>query len=110
MAGSLHEALSGGSVLTATKAAVEAADHLTVMDAGAVAVLCRLAEAIDNIDEDGLNPAGKLDNVSAPTYLKFATALGLSVEGRRAPAKPSEEVPRGKLGDLRQQVQGLKAV
>ena len=35
------------------------------------------------IDDEGLNPAGKLDNVSMPTYLKYAEALGMY----EAPAK-----------------------
>lgn len=106
----LHEELAAGGVLAATRRAIEHADHLTVMDAGVVAVLLRLADAIDAIDENGLNPAGKLDNVSIPTYLKYASALGLSVEGRKATTKAEEAKPVGTLAKLRQERQQLHAV
>ena len=84
MGGSVHQASTFTSVVEATRAAIEAA-HLPPTTAGAVAVLLRLADAIDNIDEDGLNPAGKLDNVSVPTYLRYCEALGLSG------ARPSDQ-------------------
>ncbi|UTX33736.1 hypothetical protein NNL26_06955 [Micrococcus luteus] len=74
------------SITEATHQAVEAAKRagiITDADAGSVAVLLHLAEAID-AQEDGLTPSGKLDNVSVPTYLKFAEALGLSPKARKA--------------------------
>ena len=77
MGGSVSASPAASSVLVATKAAVAEAS-LPKTAAGAVAVLLRLAEAIDNIDDDGLNPAGKLDNVSVPTYLRYCEALGLT--------------------------------
>lgn len=58
-------------------------------DAGVAAVLLKLAKAIDDIDADGLNPAGKLDNVSVPTYLKYAEALGMT------PASRERSKPKG---------------
>lgn len=51
-------------------------------DAGTAAVLLKLAQAIDDIDAAGLNPAGKLDNVSIPTYLKYAESLGMTPAAR----------------------------
>ena len=92
------------SVLEATQKAVDAAKHLTDEDAGAVAMLLRLAEAADLIDENGLNPAGKLDNVTIPTYLRFAESLGLTPAGRARLADPKPEASGGtKLGDLQAQ-------
>lgn len=67
----------GLTVLESTRAALKAA-KLPATAAGASAVLLRLAQAIDDIDGDGLNPAGKLDNVSVPTYLRYCEALGLT--------------------------------
>lgn len=72
------------SVLAATLLALDEAS-LSVSsgpDAGTVAVLLKLAAAVDAIDAQGLNPAGKLDNVSVPTYLKYADALGLTPAAR----------------------------
>ena len=53
---------------------------------GMVAVIRRLAEAIDQIDDLGMNPSGKLDNVSMPTYLKYAEALGMYSPAAKQPA------------------------
>ena len=89
MGGSVHPS-PPVTVLSATRQAIEEA-RLPLKSAGAVAVLLRLAEAIDNIDEGGLNPAGKLDNVSVPTYLRYCEALGLM----GAPAGSSGEKPAG---------------
>ena len=81
------------SIKDETVKALEALD-LPRSDAGVAAVLVRLAEAIDDIDEDGLNPAGKLDNVSVPTYLKFAESLGMTPNSRSriAGGKPAAAV------------------
>ncbi|HET8765801.1 MAG TPA: hypothetical protein VFM86_00595 [Pedococcus sp.] len=70
------------SVLKATDASIAAASHLTDLDKGAVEMLRQLAAAADLIDENGLNPAGKLDNVTIPTYLRYAESLGLTPAGR----------------------------
>lgn len=85
------------TVLAATQKALEAIDG-PESDVGVASVLLRLAAAIDEIDEDGLNPAGKLDNVSIPTYLKYAEALGMTPAARlkaqaKGPAKPVQPVP-----------------
>ena len=112
MGGSVHPSPPYSSVVEATRAAVEAA-HLPPTSVGAVAVLLRLADAIDNIDDDGLNPAGKLDNVSVPTYLRYCEALGLT---RVKPAEQSTGSAGGGVGGTagrRQragQRQGLSAV
>lgn len=91
------------TVAEATEAAIEAATHLTDMDQGAVQMLRALAVAADAIDENGLNPAGKLDNVTIPTYLRYAESLGLTPGGR---AKLAEKKPEAKGGKLR----GLQSV
>lgn len=86
MGGSVPASPAASSVLEATQSAISEA-NLPRTTAGAVAVLLRLAEAIDNIDDDGLNPAGKLDNVSVPTYLRYCEALGLTARVAAAPVE-----------------------
>ena len=72
---------------------VAAASHLTEQDSGAVSVLLRLAEAIDG----GLDPK---DNVTVPTFLKYAAELGLTPLSRsRLGVK--EEKDGGRLAELR---------
>jgi hypothetical protein len=111
-----------GSLTDATEAAIKAAHEaktLTDADAGAVEALRLLARKIDAwdvivqwaledvTDEDGsgrpLVPAN--DNVSIPTYLKYAEQLGLTPNGRVKLTK--EEGPKsggGKLGGQRASV------
>jgi hypothetical protein len=74
------------SVLRATRLALKEASLSATSgpDAGTVAALLKLAAAVDAIDASGLNPAGKLDNVSLATYLKYADALGLTPAARAA--------------------------
>lgn len=69
-----------GTVFAATEVSIEAAPHLGPMDAGAVEVLRRLARTIDGMDER--DSEAPLDNVTIPTYLKYATELGLTSVGR----------------------------
>lgn len=74
------------SVRQATEDAVNAAEHLTKMDAGAVATLLKLADQIDYLTEHGgMSEDGKFDNVSIPTYLRYAESLGLTPGGRAKP-------------------------
>lgn len=88
------------SVAKATESAIGAATHLTDMDRGAVEMLRALASAADLIDESGLNPAGKLDNVTIPTYLRYAESLGLTPAGRARLVEKKPEAKGGKLGRL----------
>ena len=86
-----------GPVLRATRVALKAAS-LTVSsgpDAGTVAVLLKLAAAVDAIDASGLNPAGKLDNVSIPTFLRYVDALGLTPAARAAASGAPLEAEMG---------------
>jgi hypothetical protein len=83
------------SVFAHTQESVEAADHLTAMDQGAVKALLTLAEAIDEGPGEG-----KIDNVSLPTYLKFCSELGLTPAGREK-LQPKAKEAGGKLGQLR---------
>lgn len=86
-----------GPVAAATERAIEAADHLTDADAGALEVLRDLARAIDGMSD---RRRGHLDNVTKPTYLKYAAELGLTPMSRNRLDK--KEKPRGtKLGELR---------
>lgn len=69
---------------------------------GMVAVIRRLADAIDQIDDEGLNPAGKLDNTSIPTYLKYAEALGMYQAPAKQAGKPeAPQAPPVGQGGLR---------
>ncbi|MGZ4530741.1 MAG: terminase small subunit [Mycobacteriaceae bacterium] len=103
-------------LVEATEQAIKAAKHLTDMDAGAVEALRALALKIDMQDdyfqalaehneERKLRPPSQ-DNVSIPTYLKYAEALGLTPNGRTKAEieAPKGAGPSGTLGKL----QGLK--
>jgi len=104
-----------GEVEAATIAALEAADHLTDMDAGARATLLTLARKIDTeaqLREKALDWAAEnnakpphVDNVSIPTYLKFCDALGLVPSGRVKLKPKAEEKPAGSLHALKDQAQ-----
>lgn len=82
------------SVAEATEKAIKAADHLTAADTAAVAALRVLAVKMDaladtraGVSEDGeLTEDRKrgLDNVTAPTFLKYCSELGLTPAGRKA--------------------------
>ena len=72
------------SVEDETRRAVDAAraeGTLTDLDSGVVETLMHIAREIDSL-QAGVNAAGKLDNVSIPTYLKFADALGMTPASR----------------------------
>lgn len=94
------------TILEATDAALEQAyscGHLTPLDAGGVAALRHFAERIDQQTETGLTPDGKLDNVSAPSYLKALHSLGMSPQARAdlakklAQAGPGDKKPTAKI-------------
>lgn len=93
-----HPPQREGDVLKATDAALAAAAHLTDEDAGAVAVLRDLAMTIDGMDER--DPEAPLDNVTIPTYLRYAEALGLT-PASRAKLGTKEERRGSKLAELR---------
>ena len=95
------------SVEDETRRAVEAAladGTLTEKDAGVVEALMHVAREIDSL-VDGINGAGKLDNVSVPTELKFSEALGLTPSARvkfagaGARASAQSKVSGGDQGD-----------
>lgn len=95
------------SVFQATEEAIEAAKHLTRMDAGAISAVLKIAKQIDYLmDNEGLNESGKFDNVSIPVFLKYCNELGLTPLARTKiePAKTPGKI--GKLGALQQGVAG----
>ena len=107
------------SVVSETERAVAAAladGTLNEKDAGVVEALLHVAREIDSL-EAGVNAAGKLDNVSVPTYLKFSEALGLTPSARvkfagalaRASAQ-SKESGGGQGGEGGSKVSSLEAV
>ena len=96
------------SVVDETERAVEAAraDGIITESAdGVVAVLLHIAGEIDSL-VDGVNGAGKLDNVSVPTYLKYAEALGLTPVSR----KRLIEVAKGGGGDSKEEKSSLAKI
>lgn len=82
------------SVAEAVEEAIKTATHLTTADFAAVAALRVLAVKMDaladsraGVTEDGELTEDKkrgLDNVTAPTFLKYCSELGLTPAGRKA--------------------------
>ena len=105
------------SVEDETRRAVDAArveGTLTDLDSGVVETLMHIAREIDSL-VDGINGAGKLDNVSIPTYLKFSESLGMTpasrvkLAGALARAQ-SKEAGGGQGGEGGSKVSSLEAV
>lgn len=88
-----------GDVYAATKAAVEAAHHLTALDQPAVAVLLDLAKTIDGFDQRP--PNGPLDNVTVPIFLRYSESLGLT-PASRAKLDVKQPKPESALDRARQ--------
>lgn len=52
-----------------------------------------LADRIDSIAGNGfIDESGRLDNVSVPTYLRYLSALGLTVEPKQTKPGPKPRV------------------
>lgn len=100
-----------GPISAATEIAIDAADHLTAKDKGAVQVLRFLAKKLDTEDllrdkilqwQEMAGEQPKLppfDNTSMPTYLNFAAQLGLTPAGRRM-LPPAQGLASGKKTKL----------
>lgn len=93
-----HPPQRHGDVAAATEKALRSADHLTDMDAGTVEVLRTLARTIDGMPERDVE--APMDNVTVPTYLKYATELALTPLARLKLGKTEGE-GGGKLAQLR---------
>ena len=85
-----------GMTCKSIRAAIEAGLIDEELDAGALAVLRRVAKAVDQIDVNGLTPEYKLDNVSIPTYLRYCQALGLVPGGRAAGGRAAAKLAAGR--------------
>lgn len=97
------------SVRDQSEEAVEAARDagiLTDADGAAIAALYHLAEMIDS-QVDGMTPDGKLDNVSVPTFLKYAEALGLTPLSRSKIQAVMKESAKGEGADRGDKGSGL---
>ena len=93
-------------VLDATNKSIAAAKHLDAkVDAGAIETLRALALKVDMMDayfeeladyatEHRLRPPSQ-DNVSIPTYLKFAESMGLTPAGRTKLTAGKDGKPAG---------------
>ena len=84
-----------GMTCKSIRAAIDAGLIDEELDAGALAVLRRVAKAVDRIDVNGLTPEYKLDNVSIPTYLRYCQALGLVPGGRAAGGRAAAKLAAG---------------
>lgn len=101
-------------IVEATNEAIEAAEHLTDADTGAVQALRDLAvkiavaaEYFDALYDEAIvlgRKAPSQDNVSIPTYLKYCESLGLTPAGR---AKLVEKKPE-EAGDRLAAVRNLR--
>lgn len=95
-----HPPRREGPITEETRRSLENAKHLTDADAGVASVLVTLAKTIDGMAER--DPDAPMDNVTVPTYLKYAESLGLTALSRAKLDLPEER--RGStLGRLRQQ-------
>jgi hypothetical protein len=93
-----HPPQVDGHVTAETLKSVAAASHITPAHHGVVAVLVDLARTIDGMPQR--DPDAPLDNVTVPTYLKYATELGLTPLSELKLGKP-EERGVSKLANLR---------
>jgi len=111
------------SVLRSTRVALKAAGLSSTSgpDAGSVAVLLRLAAAIDNMaavetallslaDDGERMRRPSLDNVTIPTYLRYAEALGLTPAARAAKNGAASDESQGGGTGGRKPGGGLSAV
>lgn len=104
---------NSNAILDATNKAIEAADHLTDMDAGAIEALRALAMKIDTEQlinqiaieyarENELKEPARIDNISIPTYLRYCESLGLTPVGRsKLEEKKDQANGNSKLAQLR---------
>lgn len=96
-------------VVGAARTAIEAAKQrgvITDMDAGAVAVVLRMAERMD--DPDFPYVEGRFDNVTEGLFVKLCNELGLTPAGRsKMPEKVEQS--KGKLGELRMLEKGRRS-
>ena len=86
------------------QARAEWAQTVSIHELGLSARIITLLEGaeLDTLYKEMSHQGGKLDNVSIPTYLKYAEALGLTPAARKAVAPGGKAGPRGKLSLLRE--------
>lgn len=80
------------SVVEALAQALEVSDHLLpVRYAPTIAAAQQLAVRMDQLAANGwTDDAGKLDNVTVPTFLRYMEALGLTVPKAAVGARPAQ--------------------
>jgi hypothetical protein len=114
-----------GDVRDAFDESVEAATHLTPVDAGAIAAARALADKIDAWDvivdwalddlADEPRPGGRPavpanDNTSLPTFLKYCESLGLTPTARAKASKPKGATAGGsRLAVLQGEARGARS-
>ena len=68
--------------------------QVKAVNSAVVAAARLLAARIDAVAETGfLDENGKLDNVSVPTFLKYCTSLGLTLDEPRKAGRPPKQKP-----------------
>lgn len=87
------------SVSDALEVALAGTDHLlSPRYAPTIAAARQLAIRVDSLSDTGwTDEAGRLDNVTVPTFLRYMEALGLTVPKAAAGARPAaspEQAPR----------------
>ncbi|MFW6157064.1 MAG: terminase small subunit [Armatimonadota bacterium] len=94
-----HPPQRDGPVTAATERAIASAAHLDDEMAGTCEVLRVLARTIDGMPDR--DPDAPMDNVTIPTYLKYAEALGLT-----ALSRAKLDLPEGRRGSRLDQLRG----
>jgi len=95
------------SAVDALEVALANAEHLALKHAATVAAARQVAARVDVLSESGwVDPSGKLDNVTVPTFLKYLDALGLVVAAEKAKPGPvsSASPAQQEANTLRSQV------
>ena len=95
------------SAVEALEASIAESDHLKPKHAFVIALARQIAARADLLNECGWVVDGKLDNVTMPTLLRYADALGLTLteKAKPGPASQASESQQG-LTEMRLQIVG----
>ena len=95
------------TVSEALERSIRNAKHLRSVHSASVAAARMAARRLDELDANGWEIDGKLDNVTLPTFLKYMDTLGLTpgVSGKQA-APAAGPKPRNELAEMRKKLRG----
>ena len=93
------------SAVEALEAAIAGSDHLKPKHAFVIALARQIAARADLLNECGWVVDGKLDNVTMPTLLRYADALGLTLseKAKPGPASTASE-PQQAINEMRERL------